>query len=311
MKIGDLPVWPEQAARSAPEVDGSTLVVLGVCTLLAAGVLFFMLAFLVRYRAGSNADRRHPPTRATMLEVTWTTIPILLGCLLFWVGAKNYYAIYEPPGEPDLTVEVVGKQWMWLMHYPEGQREINTLHVPVGRQVRLRLISQDVIHSFFIPAFRVKHDVLPGRYQYLWFTATRPGKYRLFCAEYCGTSHSNMDGWVQVMPPEQFAAWREGGGSADPQQRGRQAFVQFGCENCHHGIGSAAPRLEGLWGRSVHTTDGRTLVADEQYIRESILHPRKDVVAGFQPLMPTYEGRLSEEQLLDLMAYLRSLGGQP
>ncbi|MBX3169527.1 MAG: cytochrome c oxidase subunit II [Candidatus Eremiobacteraeota bacterium] len=292
MKLGPFPIWPQLAASEAGGVDFVTLVVLGICSFFALAVLFCMVFFLVLYRQGSPADRAAPPLSNNRLEIGWIVLPTLLSLGLFWVGAREYYRLYQLPESTDVTVDVVGKQWMWIAHYSNGTKEINRLHLPLGKRVTLRMISQDVIHSLFIPDFRVKHDVLPGRYTYLWFQPTRVGQFRLFCAEFCGTSHAAMGGWVEVMTPEDFQRWQDGG-QVDPVQRGKLLFQQHGCQGCHEGS-VAAPRLQNL------------AKADEDDLRRSIVDPNAEVVPGFQSIMPSYAGRLNEEQILDLIAYLRS-----
>lgn len=293
MKLGPFPVWPELAASEAGGVDFVTLVVLGVCSFFALAVLFCMLFFLFVYRQGREADRTAPPLIHHTLEIGWIVLPTLLSLGMFWLGARQYERLYQLPESTDVTVDVVGKQWMWIMHYPNGAKEINRLHVPLGKRVTLRMISQDVIHSFSVPDFRVKHDVLPGRYTYVWFEPTKVGQFHLFCAEFCGTSHAAMGGWIEVMTPEDYQRWLDGQQTSDPVQRGKLLFQQHGCQGCHEGS-VAAPRLQ------------RLKVADEESLRRSIVDPNAEIVPGFQSIMPSYAGRLSEEQILDLIAYLRS-----
>ena len=309
MKIGNIPVLPLQASTTSALVDDAALWVLLVCSTIALGVLVVMLAFMVRYRAGSQVDRSNPPLGADWLEWTWIAIPTVLSVGLFWVGARNYMALYEMPVGDVSIIDVVGKQWMWEVYYPNGRKEINALHVPLGRKVELRMISEDVIHSFFVPDFRVKHDVLPGRYTYLWFQAQEKGDVHLYCSEFCGTSHAVMGGWVHVLSAEDYDAWLNSTTQATAVERGSLLFQQIGCAGCHSGIQVPAPRLQGLYGKTVTLQDGSTVVADEAYIRESILYPAKKIVAGFGEIMPTYDKRLSEPQLLDLIAYIRSMGG--
>ena len=229
--------------------------------------------------------------------------------IMFWWGARVYVAMATPP--PNATdLYVVGKQWMWKIQYPEGQREINELHVPVGKPVKLTLASEDVIHSFFIPAFRVKHDVVPGRYDTMWFTATKPGRYHLFCAEYCGTEHSGMVGWVTVMSEPDYENWLTGGGSEGTMvQQGERLFQQLGCSTCHLlDQQGRCPIMRGVYGSHVLLRDGKTVVADDAYIRESILNPNAKIVSGFKPdVMPTFQGQISEEGLLQLIVYIKSL----
>jgi len=237
-------------------------------------------------------------------------VPFGLAMVMYVWGASVFFTAVRPP--PDaLDVYVVGKQWMWKFQHTEGQREINDLHVPLGRSVRLTMTSEDVIHSFFVPAFRVKQDVLPGRYTTTWFNATKPGTYHLFCAEYCGTVHSGMIGHVVVMEPTQYESWL-GTGAVEGSlaSAGEKLFQDLACNTCHTGDAQArGPNLRGLLGRSVALEGGGTIIADETYIRESVLDPRAKIVAGFQPIMPTYQGLVTEEQLLSLVAYLKSLAG--
>lgn len=310
MKIGDLPILPDQASAGAAAVDTATLVVLSVCSAILLAVLVAMVFLLIRYRKNSVVDRSNPPISDARMELTWIIIPTLLSVAMFWAGAKPFYDNYQLPTSTDITLEVVGEQWLWTVYYPNGHKEHNTLHVPRGQRVTLRMISQDVIHSFFIPDFRVKHDVLPGRYSYLWFEPTQLGDFHLFCSEYCGTAHSKMEGWVHVMEPAEYSRWLAGQKGTSPAERGKLLFEQSGCASCHRGLGTAAPRLDGLFGRMVNLEDGRTITADDDYLRRSIVEPQKEVVAGYGRIMPTYQGRLTEPQLLDLEAYLRSLGSE-
>jgi cytochrome c oxidase subunit 2 len=228
--------------------------------------------------------------------------------VMFGWGAVLYVRNAQAPAGT-FEIYVVGKQWMWKLQHPEGNREINELHVPIGVPIRLIMTSEDVIHSFYVPAFRIKQDVLPGRYTTMWFQPTRPGKYHLFCAEYCGNQHAGMGGWVYVMEPAEYEKWLTGGSSGESMAASGQAlFERLGCNTCHRPEGSGrGPSLVGLLGRQVPLMDGRTVVADEGYVRESILNPRAKILLGFQPLMPTFQGQVSEEQLLQLLAYIKSL----
>jgi cytochrome c oxidase subunit 2 len=227
---------------------------------------------------------------------------------MFAWGASLYFHLSYPPANA-LNLYVVGKQWMWKIQHPEGRREINELHVPVGQPIKLTMTSEDVIHSFFVPAFRTKMDVVPGRYTTLWFEATKAGEYHLFCAEYCGTSHSLMIGRVVVMEPVQYQEWLSGGSSQEPLTvAGERLFQQLGCDTCHRADSRArGPVLEGLFGKSVQLQGGQTVIADEAYIRESILNPNAKLVTGYQPLMPTFQGLVSEEGILQILAYIKSL----
>jgi cytochrome c oxidase subunit 2 len=269
-------------------------------------VLVVMTGFSIRYRAGSDADRTHVPRQGLPVEIAWTVIPLLLFLGIYAWGAVDYVKLYRAPDNA-MSVFVVAKQWMWEAEHKNGRREIGQLHVPLGRPVRLVMTSQDVIHSFFVPDFRVKQDVVPGRYTSIVFTPSRAGEYRLYCAEYCGTEHSRMLGTIVVMRPAAFAQWLQAG----PRQpgmaaRGYQLYRRYGCSGCHDpGSSVHAPDLTGLLGRRVHLADGRALTADEPYIRDSILQPAKDVVAGYTPIMPSFAGQIGEEDILDIIEYIR------
>jgi cytochrome c oxidase subunit 2 len=282
--------------------------------LLIASVLILLLlfglllVFTVRYRAGSNARRPHSREKSWRWEIGWTTATAFVFVGLFAWGAQLYFRIYQPP--PDaVTIYVVAKQWMWKAEHPGGQMEINQLHVPVGRAVRLILSSQDVIHSFFVPAFRLKHDVVPGRFQSLWFQPLRPGTFQLFCAEYCGTDHSRMTGSIVVLRSADYQAWlREQPGGDSLVADGKRLFTALGCSGCHAAGSSVhAPPLEGLYGRPVPLADGAIVTADDRYLRDSILQPRAQIAAGYEPIMPVFAGRISEDDLLRLVAYIKSL----
>jgi len=276
-------------------------------SVLIFGTIF---VFAIKYRRRSADEVPKPIHGSWKLEVTWSIIPFLVMLTFFWWGAKIFFLNATPP--PDsMDVYAVGKQWMWKIQYPEGQREINELHVPIGRPVKITLASEDVIHSFFIPALRIKHDVVPGHYDTMWFTATKAGRYHLFCAEYCGTEHSGMVGWVTVMEPADYENWLAGGGSSGTMtQQGERLFEQLGCSSCHlldrQGRG---PILRGVYGSRVQLADSKTIPADDAYIRESILNPNAKVVTGYKPnVMPSFQGQISEEGILQLVVYIKSLG---
>jgi cytochrome c oxidase subunit 2 len=276
--------------------------------LIAALVIFFGIRY--RRRAHDEVGTKVVPSLA--LELAWTIIPLCLGLVMFGWGASVYFNEARPPAET-LDIYVVGKQWMWKFQHLDGQREINELHVPVGRAVRLTGTSEDVIHSFFVPAFRLKADVIPGRYTTLWFNATKTGRYHLFCAEYCGTKHSGMTGTVIVMDPTEYQAWLAGGaGEESLASKGQKAFQDLACITCHRADGQGrGPVLDGVYGSKVSLNNGQIVIADEAYIRESILSPAAKVTTGFQPIMPTFQGLVSEEQLLALIEYVKSLKGRP
>ena len=302
------PLFPEQASSVAPQVDALYFYLIAVSVFFSLLIAGAILYFAVKYRRRSESELPHGVLGSLKLEIAWSVIPLLISLTFFFWGAQVFFAINRPANDA-IEVAVVGKQWMWKFQHADGQREINELHVPVGRPVRLTMASEDVIHSFFVPAFRVKRDVLPGRIATLWFEATKPGRYHLFCAEYCGTKHSGMIGWLEVMEPTAFQDWLAGGsGSESLASAGARLFQQHACNTCHRPDSLArGPNLEGLYGKPVALAGGRTVVADESYIRESIVAPNAKLVAGFQPLMPTFQGLISEEGLLQLVAYVKSL----
>jgi cytochrome c oxidase subunit 2 len=300
---------PEQASAMAARIDALYNYLLVMSVLIAGGVCLLIVVFAWKYRRGSCADRSNPPFQNWKLESAWIGIPILLSLFTFGWAARLFYDMYHAPAEA-ITINVIGHQWYWQLQHPEGQQELNALHVPVGRPVKLMLTSEDVIHSFFIPAFRVKQDVLPGRLTTVWFEAVKPGRYHLFCAQYCGMQHANMGGWVYAMPPAEYADWlQQTGSSTSLSKDGERLFTQFGCAGCHGpNPGIRAPGLDGLYGKPVPLADGTVTLADERYIHDSIVNPGQEVVAGYKNVMPSYKGFLKETQLLALVAYIRALG---
>jgi cytochrome c oxidase subunit 2 len=304
-----IPFLPESASSHAAQMNWLFLGLILVSAAILALVFGLMIVFCVRYRRGSSADRSGRLQKTWRLEAGWTFATFLLFLGLFFWGAELYIDMHRPPADAT-EVYVVAKQWMWKAEHAGGQREINTLHVPIGRPVRLVMTSQDVIHDFFVPAFRVKQDVLPGRLEELWFKPTATGEYHLFCAEFCGTEHAHMGGSIVVMEPAAFAKWLEtqGGGETLAQQ-GAALFRQFGCSGCHGASSTVhAPSLDGLYGRPVPLSDGSITVADERYIRDSILQPKSQIAAGYPPIMPSFAGQIGEEDLMKLIAYIKSLG---
>jgi cytochrome c oxidase subunit 2 len=319
------PLFPDQASSMAPRVDALYFYLIAVSLFFTGLVFFLVIYFAVKYRRRSE-DEPPPPQMADILalEVAWIVVPLIIVMIAFFWGANVYFALARPPDDA-LEIFVVGRQWMWKFQHPDGQREINELHVPLGRPVKLTMASEDVIHSFFIPAFRVKHDVVPGFYSAVWFEATKAGAFHLFCAEYCGTQHAGMIGRIIVLEPKQYEAWLSGDAAATraittptgvlkaPEDslagKGRKLFQDLGCQVCHYpdrqGIG---PVLAGIFGKPQRLQSGKTIIVDENYLRESILNPPAQIAAGFQPLMPPYQGRVNEEELIQLIAYIKSLG---
>ena len=307
----NFPLWPVGASSHAWAVDALYLflVVVSVGTTLAIFAVVGLFAFKYRRRHGREAE---PIEGNLILEIAWSSAPMGLFLLIFVWGAAIFFDARTPPQDAT-EIYVVAKQWMWKLEHPEGQRELNELHVPVGKNIKLIMTSQDVIHSFYVPAFRLKQDVIPGRYTTMWFKATKPGTYHLFCAQYCGTQHSGMIGNVVVMEPAEYETWLAGGAPAGSMaQNGQQLFSQLGCSTCHRfDVQGRGPNLTGVFGKPVLLEDGRTVIADENYVRESILIPTAKVVSGFKPVMPSFQGQVSEEQLTSLVAYVKSLSQAP
>ena len=303
-----MPFWPDAASTTASQVDALYLFLVMVSAIMTALIFTTLVVFAVRFRKqrGQSAEQIEG---SHTLEITWSVLPFTVFLSFFVWGAVIFFQERTPPQDAT-EVYTVAKQWMWKFEHAEGQREINELHVPTGRDVKMIMTSQDVIHSFYVPAFRIKQDVLPGRYTTAWFRATKPGTYHLFCSQYCGTQHSGMIGWVIVMDPRDYQAWMATGGGNQPMTAtGQSLFAQFGCATCHRSdTQGRGPNLAGLYNSPVLLEDGRTVVADENYIRESILQPGAKVVKGFKPIMPTFQGQLNDEQLNALVAYVKSLG---
>jgi cytochrome c oxidase subunit 2 len=316
---GMLPLLAQPFAGSAPqastisgEVDALFYTLVGITALFTTGVALAILYLAIRYRRRSD-DELPPQHRVSIaLELAWTLVPLAIVIAVFIWGSKVYFHMSRPPDDA-ITVTVVGKRWMWKLQQPTGQREINELHVPVGRAVKLLITSEDTIHSFYVPAFRIKRDAIPGRYVQAWFRATKPGIYHLLCAEYCGTDHSRMTGRIVVLEPHAYQSWLAGGAPPEsPLAAGERLFADMGCATCHKpDSAERGPSLAGIYGEKVMLASGEAVPVDEAYIRESIVNPAAKVVHGYQPVMPTFQGLLSEEQLLELVAYVKSLPPPP
>ncbi len=306
------PLFPVQASTISYTVDHLLYFLLAVSVFFTVLVFGAIFVFAIKFRRRSDAEVPAPQPSPLGLEIAWTVIPFGLTMIMFTWGASTFFKESRPPDNA-LQIYAVGKQWMWKLQHMEGQREINELHIPLGRPVKLTMTSEDVIHSFYVPAVRTKQDVLPGRYTTTWFQPTQAGKYHLFCAEYCGTKHSGMIGWVYVMEPQDYQAWLSGGRAMGSlAENGQKLFQDLACGNCHHEDGQGrCPNLVGLFGKPVQLADGSTVRADEAYIRESILSPAAKIVAGFQPIMPTFQGLVTEEGVLQLIEYIKSLGQRP
>lgn len=308
MRLLDIPLFPEQASTMASKVDDIYFFALAVSAASSLLIALFIFFFFVKYRRRRAGDVGVPIHGSIPLEIAWSMIPFVVSMILFVWGGIVFFDIKNVP-EDAVEYWVTGKQWMWKIQHPEGQREINTLHVPVGQKIKLKMTSEDVIHSFFVPAFRVKQDVVPGVYTEMWFEATKTGTYHLFCTEYCGAEHAYMIGSVIVMEPEEYQAWLDGAGPAGaPEELGEGLFAQYICNTCHYDDGSGrGPSLLGIYGQEVQLADGRTVVRDDEYLRSSILRPSDHIVSGYQQLMPTYQGQISEVGVLQLISYIKSL----
>jgi cytochrome c oxidase subunit II len=302
------PLFPEQASTMAPRVDQLYFFLLGVSVFFATLILILIIAFAVKYRRRSDDEQPQPISGNLGLEILWTVVPLSLTLVMFVWGARLFFITFYPPTDA-LEINVVAKQWMWKAQHAEGRSEIDELHIPTGRPIKLIMTSQDVIHDFFVPAFRVKNDVLPGRYTTLWFEATKPGAYRLFCSQYCGTQHSGMIGHIIALEPAEFQAWLSGGATVvSMATAGENLFQKLGCVSCHaQNDTGRGPSLVGLLGKTVRLQSGASVTADEDYIRESIINPQAKIVAGYPPIMPTFKGLISEDGIMQIIAYLKSL----
>ena len=311
-----IPLVPERASTFSWRVDALYFYLSGVTLFFALLIGATLIFFVIRYRRRSPYEIPRPVAGSHKLETVWTIIPFIIAMTMFAWGAQIYFDQYSPPTNA-VEVYVVGKQWMWKIQHATGQREINELHVPVGRKIKLIMTSEDVIHDFFVPAFRTKMDVVPGRYTTLWFEAIKPGRFHLFCAEYCGMNHSGMVGSVIVMEPREFDNWLSGStAGTTPAVAGQQLYQTLGCASCHgaNGEGGRGPTLAGVFGRLSPLQNAQSVRVDEGYIRESILNPQAKLVAGFGPIMPTFQGQISEDQLVQMIAFIKSLpasGQQP
>ncbi len=306
-----IPLFPEQASTFAWEVDALYFYLIAISVFFTVGIVAAIGFFVVKYREKEKFANGAEIHGSVPLELFWSFVPFVISMTIFLGGALVYYKQYRPP-ENTMEIYVVGKQWMWKLQHQTGQREINELHIPVGRKIKLTMTTEDVLHDFFIPAFRTKADVVPGRYTTVWFEATKPGKYRLYCAEYCGLNHSGMGGWVYVMEQRDFDNWLSGNVSGQtPVEAGQDLFMnKLGCASCHAGGPTQrGAKLEGIYGKDVKLANGQTVKVDDEYLRNSILNPAGQIVEGYQPIMPTFKGQVTEEQLVQIVAYIKSLSG--
>ncbi|MGZ8872473.1 MAG: cytochrome c oxidase subunit II [Pyrinomonadaceae bacterium] len=304
-----IPFIPESASTLSDDVDAVYFYISGVTVFFVTLISLVIIFFVIRYRRRNPFEIPRPVEGSTKLETLWSVIPLVIAMTIFVWAAKVYFAQYRPP-QHAMEIYVVGKQWMWKFQHTTGQREINELHVPAGRKVKLIMTTEDVIHDLFVPAFRTKMDVVPGKYTVLWFEATKPGRYHIFCAEFCGMNHSGMRGYIEVMEPADFDNWLSGNANAaSPAAVGHSLYETLGCASCHgaNAEGGRGPTLLGVFGSDRVLNDNQTARADEGYLRESIVNPQAKIVTGFGPIMPSFQGQVTEEQLLSLVAYIKSL----
>src|ERR1700675_4706015 len=300
-------LYPPEASKIAPQMDALYFFMVLVSMIGMTIVILLVTSFSVLYN-----KKRHPVAvqieGSTLLEATWTIIPLGLFLIMFVWGALIYFRVYTPPANA-MNIYVVGKQWMWKAEHPGGQHEINSLHVPIGRNVQLTMISQDVFHSFSIPDFRVKREVIPGRYSTVWFNATTPGTYHIFCTQYCGTNHSVMIGEVTALSPDDYEKWtQESTSGMSLAQNGERLFASMGCNSCHSGSAAArGPNLAGVYGSKLQLTNGSQVLVNDAYLRDAILNPSQHITAGYAPIMPTYQGQISEDGLIDLVEYIKNM----
>jgi cytochrome c oxidase subunit II len=307
MKIFGIPVFPEQASSFAKDVDALYFFVIAVSSFFALLIAALVIAFGIKYHRRHAGEVGARIEGNLVMELLWSVIPTVIAMVMFGWGASVFYHLRRPPPEA-MQIYAVGKQWMWKFQHLEGQREINELHIPVGRPIKITVTSEDVLHSLYFPSFRTKIDAIPGRYMELWFEATKVGTYHIFCAEYCGTNHSGMIGSVTVMEPVAYQSWLAGGGEGSLAERGSALFQQLACNSCHLDSGQGrGPSLKDIFGKPVELADGSKVMVDEVYLRESILNSQAKIVKGFQPLMPTFQGLISEEGLVALIEHLQSL----
>jgi cytochrome c oxidase subunit 2 len=312
MKFSDFPLWPDQASSFSGQVDALFIFMCVICGLVSIGIFLAIFYLAIKYRRTPNNELAQDIEPPKVLEATWIVIPFFIFMFMFVWGSWVYFRIARVPDNA-LDIYATGRQWMWKFQHPSGQREINTLHVPVNRPIRVTMASEDVIHSLFFPFFRTKADVLPNRYRTMWFQATKTGRFHIFCAEYCGTQHSGMIGWVEVMEPTDYQRWLAGGSEGSMASQGEKLFQKYACNTCHTNDSTGrGPALVGLYGNDVMVSDNTVVKADENYIRESILNPQARVVKGFAvpSIMPTFQGQVNEDDLMKLLAYVRSLGTQ-
>ncbi|WP_428484791.1 cytochrome c oxidase subunit II [Rhodopila sp.] len=306
-----LALWPPSASAAAVDTDHLILAFTVLTLVLVLPIFVGFTWFAIVYRNGRPANRKHAESHSERIELSWMIIPFLLTLFFFVWGAWSFDTHRHPPANA-MQISAIGRQWMWKFEHPGGQAEINNLHLPAGQPIVINMISQDVIHSLYIPAMRIQMETLPDRYTLIWFNSDRPGTYRLYCSEYCGTDHSNMDGLLTIMKPADYQAWLAQSSSGQSlASAGKALFASYGCSGCHNQQSTVrAPTLAGFYGKPVALADGRTVTADDSFIRGSILDPNKNAVAGYKQVMPSMKGLMSEDDLARVVAYVKARGQQ-
>ncbi len=302
---------PPQASSSSAMVDDLFYILLGISIFFFALIVVLMTVFVIVFRRREGVEPSPSPSHNTSLELFWTLIPLLIVGFIFYRGFTGFMELRTAPRQA-YEIRVVARQWLWMFEYPNGHKD-EQLHVPVDEPVRLVMRSDDVIHGFYVPDFRVQMDVVPGRYTTLWFRAKQPGEHDLYCAQYCGTNHSDMFTKVVVHPPGEFEKWLAEAGNLfknmPPAEAGKQLYTRRNCQQCHSldGTAGTGPSFKGIFGHQTALEGGSSVMVDENYIRESILEPQAKVVQGYKPVMPTYKGILSDEEISDLIEFIKSL----
>ena len=308
MMVADFPLFPQNASTVAGQVDALFWFLVVLCGTVSLLVFLVIFALAIKYRRRPDNELAEEGEPSKYMEAAWIIIPFFIFMGIFVWGSWLFFHLNRIPDDA-IEIYATGKQWMWKFQQPSGQREINMLHIPVNRAIKVTMASEDVVHDLFVPAFRVKMDVLPNRYRTMWFEATKTGRYHIFCSQYCGTLHSGMIGWVDVMEPADYQMWLAGGSEGSLASQGEKLFQKYACNTCHTGDSSGrGPVLQGVYGSNVLLSDNTVVKADDNYIRESILQPQAKIVMGFQAIMPTFQGQVNEEDLLKLLAYVKSLG---
>lgn len=306
-------LFPEQASTMALQVDLLYFYLVAITLFFTGLIVLAIIVFAVKYREREKFTTPERIEGSLKLETLWSVIPFLISMSIFAWGAYLYFQLYRTDQKDTMEFYAVGKQWMWKFQHPTGQREINNLHVPMGRKIKMTMTTEDVLHDLYFPAFRTKADVVPGRYTYLWFEATQEGTFPIYCAEYCGLNHSGMGGSITVLSPAEYEKWLMGNAGLPPAEAGKQLFTNtYGCASCHSIDGATGgqwrgPTLKEVFGKEIELSDGTKKIADENYIRRSIENPQAELVKGYGGIMPTFKGQINPDQMNQLIAYIKTL----